>query len=117
MGLGLIELAMALEKEFQIAIPDSESDKLTTVGDAVDYVFSRVRRSAQEPCPSQHGFYVARRQLMAVLAIPRSTIKPETRMNRLIPPFRRKAVWREWQRLGDSEAFLWPPLSRPLWPR
>ncbi|RCX20025.1 acyl carrier protein [Anaerobacterium chartisolvens] len=37
-SLDLVELIMALEEEFDIEIPDSEAEKITTVGDAVDYI-------------------------------------------------------------------------------
>lgn len=37
-SLDIVELIMALEEEFDIEIPDSEAEKITTVGDAVDYI-------------------------------------------------------------------------------
>ena len=37
-SLDIVELIMALEEEFEIEIPDSEAEKITTVGDAVEYI-------------------------------------------------------------------------------
>ena len=37
-SLDIVELIMALEEEFEIEIPDSDAEKITTVGDAVDYI-------------------------------------------------------------------------------
>ncbi len=37
-SLDLVELVMAFEDEFGADIPDEDSEKLTTVGDAVDYI-------------------------------------------------------------------------------
>lgn len=37
-SLDIVELIMALEEEFDIEIPDSEAEKITTVADAVDYI-------------------------------------------------------------------------------
>ena len=37
-SLDLVELIMALEEEFDIEIPDSEAERITSVGDAVDYI-------------------------------------------------------------------------------
>jgi acyl carrier protein len=37
-SLDIVELIMALEEEFDLEIPDSEAEKLATVGDAVDYI-------------------------------------------------------------------------------
>ena len=37
-SLDTVELVMALEEEFKLEIPDDEAEKLTTVGQAVDYI-------------------------------------------------------------------------------
>ncbi len=37
-SLDVVELVMALEEEFGSEIPDSEAEKLTTVGDVVKYI-------------------------------------------------------------------------------
>jgi len=40
-SLDMVELAMALEEEFNIEIPDEDADKITTVGAAIDYIKSK----------------------------------------------------------------------------
>ena len=45
-SLDLVELVMRLEEVFDITVPDDESQKIKTVGDAVDYV---VKRRAAAP--------------------------------------------------------------------
>lgn len=37
-SLDVVEFVMEVEKKFNIAIPDDEATKLTTVGDAVKYI-------------------------------------------------------------------------------
>jgi len=37
-SLDIVELIMAFEEEFDLEIPDSEAEKITTVGDAVEYI-------------------------------------------------------------------------------
>ena len=37
-SLDTVELIMALEKEFGVTIPDSDAEKIQTVGDAVAYI-------------------------------------------------------------------------------
>lgn len=39
-SLDIVELIMALEEEFDLEIPDSEAEKISTVGDVVDYIKS-----------------------------------------------------------------------------
>jgi len=37
-SLDIVELIMALEEEFDMEIPDSDAEKVVTVGDVVDYI-------------------------------------------------------------------------------
>ncbi len=37
-SLDIVELVMAMEEEFEVEIPDEESENIKTVGDAVNYV-------------------------------------------------------------------------------
>jgi acyl carrier protein len=39
-SLDTVELVMALEEEFGIEIPDEEAEKITKVGEAIDYITS-----------------------------------------------------------------------------
>lgn len=39
-SLDVIELIMGLETEFDIEIPDEDAEKISTVGDAVEYIKS-----------------------------------------------------------------------------
>ena len=41
-SLDIVELIMALEEEFDIEIPDSDAEKVVTVGDGVDYIKEHV---------------------------------------------------------------------------
>jgi acyl carrier protein len=41
-SLDTVELIMELEKAFGISIPDEEAEKITTVGDAINFVKSKV---------------------------------------------------------------------------
>lgn len=37
-SLDTVELIMELEKEFGVTIPDSDAEKIQTVGDAINYI-------------------------------------------------------------------------------
>ncbi len=40
-SLDIVELVMAIEKTFDIEIPDEDAEKIATVQDAIDYVSSQ----------------------------------------------------------------------------
>ena len=40
-SLGLVELVLAFEEAFEIDIPDEDTEKIRTVGDAISYIGSR----------------------------------------------------------------------------
>ncbi len=41
-SLDIVELVMALEEEFDIEIPDSDAEKVVSVGDVVEYIKENV---------------------------------------------------------------------------
>ena len=41
-SLDIVELIMALEEEFDLEIPDSDAEKVVSVGDVVDYIKENV---------------------------------------------------------------------------
>ena len=41
-SLDMVELVMAFEEEFDIEIPDEDAEKMSTVGDAIAYLKSKV---------------------------------------------------------------------------
>jgi acyl carrier protein len=45
-SLDAIELAMDIEDEFHLAIPDEEAEKIKTVGEAIDYVKAQLAKCA-----------------------------------------------------------------------
>ncbi|MCM8787394.1 MAG: acyl carrier protein [Candidatus Omnitrophica bacterium] len=43
-SLDTVEVVMALEEEFGIEIPDEDAEKITTVGEAIKYITSKVEK-------------------------------------------------------------------------
>ncbi len=39
-SLDIVELVMQIEEEFEMQIPDSDAEKIVTVGDVVDYILN-----------------------------------------------------------------------------
>ncbi len=45
-SLDTVELVMALEESFSLEIPDEEAEKITSVGDAINYIAKRNEAAA-----------------------------------------------------------------------
>ncbi len=43
-SLDTVELVMALEEEFGLEIPDEDAEKITSVGDAINYIKTNGRK-------------------------------------------------------------------------
>ncbi len=41
-SLDIVELIMGIEEEFDIEIPDEDAEKLTSVGEAMNYTLSKI---------------------------------------------------------------------------
>ena len=41
-SLDIVELIMGIEEEFDIEIPDEDADKLTSVGEAMNYTLGKI---------------------------------------------------------------------------
>ena len=41
-SLDIVELIMGIEEEFDIEIPDEDAEKLTSVGEAMNYTISKI---------------------------------------------------------------------------
>lgn len=98
MGLGAVELVMAVEARFGIEIPDADAAAITTPRKLIDSVCAKVGAKDQAKCVSQRSFYRVRRILMA-RGIERGVITPQTRLDLLFPA----AKWNQtWSKLESS---------------
>jgi acyl carrier protein len=115
MGLDGVELVMAVEEEFKIAISDADAAECVTVGKLVDLVDARLRHDATEPCPSQRGFHAVRKHLIHQLGVKRAEVKPGTALVDLIGCRNRRNIWRELVGGLTDGKTKWPGLVRPKW--
>jgi len=116
MGLDTVELVMAWEEEFGIAISDSDAEKMLTVRNAIDHIALRLG-VADGPgvCPSMRAFHRLRRDFR-LAGFRRRDIRPSTRYQellsnraqwlgmRMLPTFRALPPYRKLKKmtLGDS---------------
>lgn len=47
-SLDTVEFIMEIEKEFNIEVPDDEAEKITTVGECIKYIESRIEKKIEE---------------------------------------------------------------------
>jgi len=46
-SLDTVEIVMALEEEFGIEIPDEDAEKISTVGEAIQYIENKVKEKEE----------------------------------------------------------------------
>jgi hypothetical protein len=80
MGLELVEYVTAIEEAFEIAIPDADAQYLETPNKLIDYLCARLGDSGDAPPLIQTAFYRLRNAITEELSVPRSRVKPITRL-------------------------------------
>ena len=85
MGLDGVELVMATEEEFGIAITDDESGDIGTVGDLYSLVLKKMHRISLRRCLSASVFYRIRSYMISHLGIPRNRITLDREMKDIAP--------------------------------
>jgi hypothetical protein len=111
MGLDIVEFVMSVEERFGIAIPDEDASNLVTPRKVVDYVMSKVTCGEDRGCLSQREFYRLRRALIARHWTTRRELKPDTRLEGIVPKLNRRSLWKQ---LGEElQAPRWNVLVRP----
>lgn len=110
MGLDTVELVMAFEEAFEVAIPDEAAERMITVRDVIDYVYSQVEHSDTKACLSQRAFYRLRRTAQEALGVDRARIRPTTPWETLIPMEQRRDLWLRLKTAIGADK--WPALER-----
>lgn len=92
MGLDSVELLMSVEEKFGIRIEDSEAEKIYTVQNFVDCVYSKIITNPNEKCLTQIVFYRIRKAFRN-LNLTEQKIKPETKITELLTQSELKENW------------------------
>jgi hypothetical protein len=110
MGLDGVEIVMKVEEAFGIEIKNEEAEKIRTPRQLIELVATKVAVAAgTSHCATRRVFHRLRSTMMASLSLPRSVIRPEASLKKLIPRRQRRRLWRELkQRTGLTE---WPELT------
>jgi len=94
MGLDFVELILEVEEEFGIDIEDEEAEECSTVGALHRLVLSKLKAGkGRNGPPTACAFWRLRQGLMEVAGVGRRRVRPETRLEELIPRRGRRAAW------------------------
>lgn len=110
MGLELVEVIIAVEDHFGLDLDDSAVARVYTVGDLRNLVVAILEEGrSRRTFLHMAAFHRVRRALMKVFFCSRSALRPEARLEDLLPPARRAA----WSRLSTELGLRLPGLRRP----
>lgn len=100
MGLDSIELVLATEAEFGIAIDDNDAANLSTPRLLTDYVFTRlgVEGSSKQHCLSQAAFY----QIRSVLIRQFGALRKEVQLSSPINYWLKGDIREQWKQLASA---------------
>jgi len=109
MGLDSVTLVVDVEKHFHISISNAEAERLRTVQDLVNCVFTKVSLNSNQECKSQTLFHRLRSFLADGLKVEAATIGREVKLREIIPTNELSAVWAQIETVFAVEL---PPLSQ-----
>lgn len=116
MGLDTVELVMDVEDKFDIVIWDADYPCIVTVGDLHCLIVKRLQEAIDpqpEPtaCPSMATFLKVRRFFVSAFNVGRSTIRPQSRLESLLPQDDRDS---NWMKLAAHAELRLPRLRRTV---
>ena len=111
MGLDSVELVIAFEEAFGVAIEDAAAEKMRTPRDVIDFIARHRGSGTKKLCLTRRAFHKIREHLMAV-GVARSAIRPDARLEQIFPADIRCALWIRAR--GEISRWQWPDLVRPV---
>ena len=109
MGLAGVELVLALEERFQIAITDADAQQMRTPSDVVNHILRRVPSGTSPSCLEQRAFYRLRRAAMQAFSLPRPRIHPNAQWVTILPRRHFRHSWHVLHLATGTPG--WPRLS------
>jgi len=103
MGLDSVTLLVDVEKHFDISIPNAEAEKIYTVQDFADCVFTKVTFNPTQKCKSQILFHRLRSFFVDNLKADRERITLDRNLNELIQTEDLKETWRQLEEFLDAK--------------
>lgn len=98
MGLDGVEIVLAVEEAFGIAIPDADAAEMITPAMMIAYVQEAVgSRADTKACISQRAFHRVRAGLIKATGVERSMVTLDTKIKTLFSGPRRSEMWKAFQ--------------------
>jgi acyl carrier protein len=113
MGLDGVELVLALEESFGVALTDEEAARSVTPAIIIDVIFGKLRASENQYCIAMRAFHLLRKAMVETLHIPRRSVTLSTDVRRFKAGKTDRQIWEELK--TALHARRWPPLARPTW--
>jgi hypothetical protein len=112
--MDLVEFLMAIERRFNLTIPEADASGITTPSKLIDYWASRLGATGGPGvCLTQRAFYRVREGFTRGLGTPRNAVHPLRALAALVPTEARRESWARLQ--AATGATEWPDLCRPRW--
>src|SRR5215510_651757 len=101
---------MAVEEQFGISISDEEAQRVLTVGDMKRLVQAKQDVTDSAGCLTHRAFHVIRKNAIAEFGLQRRGLRPDTRLETVIPSVDRR---RKWEQFTTTMGVALPALVRP----
>lgn len=113
MSLDIVEFVVGVEIAFGIRIPDDVATAISTPRQLINFIHGTLPRKHPPRCWSQRSFYLIRRALTERLQIPRSSMRPDTKLLAVLPA---QNSQEHWAKIGASLGFSsWPRVHGEGW--
>jgi|GEM_PF-6854045 len=110
MTLDNIELVGRIEHTFNIQIPEAEANKILTIGDMYEVICRQVNADTANHCLVQLCLNRLTKLIHELYGVPREIIRPETKLEDIIPLSARR---KNWEKLSASSDLRFPKLVLP----
>lgn len=111
MGLDGVELILRAEETFGVSLPEQEVCRVSTPGQLIDLVCTKLKTTDARTCRSQRAFYLLRRGMQQAWNVPRKLVQVESAFRPWIPATGEAAAWQDLSK--EVSARHWPALERP----
>jgi len=101
MGLEFVELALRVEEEFDISLPDAKLENVKTPLDLAWYIHFELCEQREKGYSPQRGFYKLRELLMAEFSFKKNDLSPNTKIAELFKGDIRKK-WKQLNKLFSN---------------